>query len=215
MPNLDEKLRALAGQILKRQLSDEEQLDIYRISDAAGMRDVQSFLYLLLVFKLHEDTMARQFSRFLGIEKRISEKFDELKRLEEKISATIKVSVESILKDGGERIGREMASQIVKSAKDILNMNGKAHLGDGLSIMSCLLSITSMVAYQLGIYAERKGSSLAINSYLGWKYVGYTVLSCGLFKMITWGLANKESDILWIGMILLGAVLFLYWAFLL
>jgi hypothetical protein len=215
MPNLDEKIRSLAEQILKRQLSDEEQLDIYRISDAAGMRDVQSFLHLLLVFKLHEDTMAKQFSRFLGIENRNSEKFDELKRLEEKIRSTIKVSVESILKDGGERIGREMASQIVKSAEDILDMNSNAHFGDGLSIMSCLLAITFIVAYQLGIYIGRKGSSLAINSYLGWRYVGYTVLSCGLFRVITWALANKGRDILWIGVILQGGVLFLFWAFLL
>jgi hypothetical protein len=212
MANLDDKTRALAGQILKRPLSDEEQLEIYRISDAVGMRDVHSFLHLLLVFKLHEDTMAKQFDRFSDIEKRLNGKISELKKLEEKINSTIKISVASILQDGGEQIGGNLAKQIVKSAEDILDMYGNTHLGDGLLVMSIALSAVFILSYQLGALVERKGSVLEIGLNTGWYYVGCIALGCGLIRLIIWGLANKGRDTFWPGLILQGIALVLLWA---
>jgi hypothetical protein len=50
------------------------------------MKDVQSFLHLLLVFKLHEQTMKG--------------KFDEIAELEKKIDETLESSIRKILRDG-------------------------------------------------------------------------------------------------------------------
>lgn len=66
MPKLDDKLKDVAEKVLKRKLSDEEELELYRISDAMGMSNIQSFLYLLLVFKLHEDN-PKDFKDFISI----------------------------------------------------------------------------------------------------------------------------------------------------
>jgi hypothetical protein len=57
MPNLEEKMSVIAEQVLKRPLSEEEKDDVFRIADAVGMKDVQSFLHLIRVFKLHEQRM--------------------------------------------------------------------------------------------------------------------------------------------------------------
>jgi hypothetical protein len=46
MPTLDEKMSLMAELVLKRQLSEEEKNEIFRISDAMGMANVQSFLHI-------------------------------------------------------------------------------------------------------------------------------------------------------------------------
>jgi hypothetical protein len=102
MTNLDEKMSVLAEQVLKRSLSDEEQLEIYRISDAVGMRDVQSFLHLLLVFKLHEDSMRKEFDELMSFENRLAEKFTEITALESKINNTLESSIAKILGEGAQ-----------------------------------------------------------------------------------------------------------------
>jgi hypothetical protein len=106
MPRLDGKISAIAEQILKRPLSDEEELEIFRISDAVGMKDVQSFLHLLLVFKLHEETMKGRF--------------DEIAALEKKIHETLEGSIWKILRDSTERIGAEVGKDIASNASGIL-----------------------------------------------------------------------------------------------
>jgi hypothetical protein len=116
MTKLDGKITALAEEILKRPLRDEEELEIYRISDAVGMRDVQSFLYLLLVFKLHEDAMKRQFEQIVSLEKRLNDKFDEMGELSARIDETLVSSIEKILGDGAARIGADMGDEIAANA---------------------------------------------------------------------------------------------------
>ena len=106
MTSLDEKTSLAAEQILKRPLSDEERYEIYRIADVLGMKDVQSFLHLLLVFNLHEKTM--------------NEKFAEISALERKIHDTLENSVERILGEGEARIGADMGEAIAVRAKEVM-----------------------------------------------------------------------------------------------
>jgi hypothetical protein len=136
MPNLDEKMSALAETVLKRALSEEEQLEIYRISDAMGMANVQSFLYLLLVFKLHEDTM--------------NKKFDGMAALSEKIDETLKSSIEKILGDGAQRIGRDMGDYIAEGAKEVLGSRDDYQFLRGQVWVVCIVSVLTTLAYWLG-----------------------------------------------------------------
>ncbi|GHV44863.1 hypothetical protein FACS1894204_02720 [Synergistales bacterium] len=136
MPNLDEKMSALAETVLKRPLSEEEELDIYKISDAMGMTNVQSFLYLMLVFKLHEDTM--------------NKKFDDMAALSVKIDGTLEESIERILSDGAQKIGRDMGDYIVDGAKEVLEARDEYHQLRGQVLVVCFISIIATLAYWLG-----------------------------------------------------------------
>jgi hypothetical protein len=139
MPNLDEKMSALAETVLKRPLSEEEELDIYKISDAMGMTNVQSFLYLLLVFKLHEDTLNKIF--------------EDMAALSVKIDGTLEESIERILGDGAQKIGHDMGDYIADGAKEVLGARDEYHLLRGQVLVVCLISILATLAYWLG-YAK-------------------------------------------------------------
>ena len=113
MANLSEKTLLAAEEILKRPLNDDEQYEIYRIADILGMRDVQSFLYLLLVFKLHENTMKDKFTEIAALEKRIQD--------------TLESSVDRLLSDGARRIGEGMGDEIAAGARSLLSSTAEYH----------------------------------------------------------------------------------------
>jgi hypothetical protein len=173
MTNLDEKMSVLAEQVLKRPLSDEEQLEIYRISDAVGMRDVQSFLHLLLVFRLHEDTMSR--------------KFNELSMLEKKINETLESSVERILGEEARRIGTDMGDTVAVSAEGILATVGEYHSLRGQTLIVCFTCMTSALAYWLGAgnMLENVSSGGALEAFL-FLPAGWCVFFCGAFYALLW-----------------------------
>jgi hypothetical protein len=137
MPRLDGKISSIAEQILKRPLSDEEELEIFRISNAVGMKDVQSFLHLLLVFKLHEDTMKG--------------KFDEIAVLEKNIRETLESSIRKILFDGTERIGAEVGRDIAANASGILSSFKEFHVIRGYIATASVTGIVATLAYWFGV----------------------------------------------------------------
>jgi hypothetical protein len=150
MTKPDGKITALAGEILKRPLSGEEELEIYRIADAVGMRDIQSFLYLLLVFKLHEDTMKGQFEKLASLEERLNEKFARMGELSGRIDGTLKTSVDKILTDGAKRIGEDMGNAVKEKAAETLASFGEYRSLRGQTMLVCFLCVTSAIAYWLG-----------------------------------------------------------------
>jgi hypothetical protein len=150
MTNLDDKMSVLAEQVLKRPLSDEEQLEMYRISDAVGMRDVQSFLHLLLVFRLHEDGMRKQLDGLVSFENRLNEKFTEIAVLEKKINNTFESSIERVLGEGAQKIGRDMGDYIAKGVEETLGARDDYHFLRGQVWIVCCISLLMAVAYWLG-----------------------------------------------------------------
>ena len=137
MANLDEKTLLAAEEILKRPLYDEEQFEIYRIADVLGMKDVTSFLYLLLVFRLHENTM--------------KEKFDEMAALEEKIQDTLEYSVERILGEGAARIGADMGENIAEKTREVMSSVNEFHTIKGYIVAVSITGILSALAYWFGL----------------------------------------------------------------
>jgi hypothetical protein len=151
MGTFDDKISVIAEQVLKRPLSDEEQLEIYRISDAVGMRDVQSFLHLLLVFKLHEDSMRKEFDELVPLENRLNRKFAEITALEEKINNTLESSIERILGEGAQKTGRDiMKDCIAEGAKEVLETRDDYHFLRGQVWIACFISTLTALAYWLG-----------------------------------------------------------------
>jgi hypothetical protein len=150
MAGLDEKLSVLADTVLKRPLDETERFEIFRISDAVGMKDVQSFLHLLLVFKLHEDTMKRQFGKLDELEVKLNGKFGEIAELEKKINGTLESSVGKVLGEGAERIGADMGAAIADGAKETLAAVNGYHLVRGQVILVCFICAVSTLAYWLG-----------------------------------------------------------------
>ena len=137
MAGLDEKVLAAAEQILKRPLNDEEQFEIYRIADVLGMKDVQSFLHLLLVFKLHENTM--------------NEKFAEMSALEDKIQGTLESSVERILGEGAARIGADMGESIAERSREVMSSVEEFHVIRGYIVATSITGIVAIIAYWFGL----------------------------------------------------------------
>jgi hypothetical protein len=150
MPTLDEKMSSMAELVLKRALSDEEKSEIYRISDAMGMANVQSFLHLLMVFKLHEDMMDGQFSKLEALKGRLDEKFNEMGVLSRNINETLERSIVRILGDGAREIGRNMGASIAEGAKETLGGRDDYQSLRGQVCVVCLLTFVSAVAYRLG-----------------------------------------------------------------
>jgi hypothetical protein len=136
MSSLDEKMSAMAEQVLKRPLSDEERFEIYRISDAVGMKDVQSFLHMILIFKLHEDIMKKGF--------------DEMAALENEINDTLENAVQRVLGEGAARIGADMGKHVADGAKEILQASGDYHFLRGQVGVVCCMSVLATLAYWLG-----------------------------------------------------------------
>jgi hypothetical protein len=173
MPRLDGKISAIAEQILKRPLSDEEELEIFRISDAVGMKDVQSFLHLLLVFKLHEQTM--------------KEKFGEIAELEKKIHETLESSIRKVLLDGTERIGAELGDSIVSRAEGVLASVREYASLRGQTLVVCFFWVISAFAYWIGVgNILRHIPSGGILETLLFLPAGWGVFFCGSFYSTLW-----------------------------
>ena len=173
MPRLDGKISAIAEQILKRPLSDEEELEIFRISDAVGMKDVQSFLHLLLVFKLHEETMKG--------------KFDEIAALEKKIRETLENSVEKLLRDGTYKIGAELGDSVVSRAESVLASVKEYTSLRGQTILVCFFWVISAFAYWLGAgNVLRFVPSGGIFETLLFLPAGWGIFFCGSFYTLLW-----------------------------
>jgi hypothetical protein len=182
MAALDEKTVLAAEQLLKRPLTDEEKFEIYRISDIFGMKDVQSFLHLILVFKLHEATMHK--------------KFDEMAALENKLQSTLENSVERILGEGAARIGADMGESIAYRSKEIMSSVKEFHVIRGHIVAMSITGILAALAYWLGY----SGGGINMNE-LGGPFMGVLLMPAGwcvLISMMTymycWGFDNW-SDI--------------------
>lgn len=173
MAGLSEKALFAAGQILKRPLNDEEQLEIYRIADVLGMKDVQSFLHLLLVFRLHEQTM--------------NEKFAKLATLEENLLDTLEKRAEKITSDSAERIGAELGEAVAEGARKALTGYGEYQSLRGQTILVCFICLISMLAYWLGANGilDKAPSGGALETFLllpgGW-----CVFFCGATYTFLW-----------------------------
>ena len=173
MTTLDEKTSLAAEQILKRPLNDEERFEIYRIADILGMKDVQSFLHLLLVFKLHENTM--------------KENFAEISALENKIQDTLEYSIERILGEGAARIGANMGEDIADGARKVLTSFGEYHSLRGQTILVCFICLISSLAYWLGAsnFLNIVPSGGAFEALL-FLPAGWSVFFCGATYSFFW-----------------------------
>jgi hypothetical protein len=163
MAILDEKTSGAAEQILKRPLSDEERSEIHRIADVLGMKDVLSFLHLLLVFKLHEQTM--------------KDKFDEMAELEKKIHGTLESSIERILGEGAARIGEDMGDEIAAKAGEALSSLKEFHTIRGYITAASVTGIVSTIAYWLGATGLFRMNGIA------WPFNGILTLPAGWWML--------------------------------
>jgi hypothetical protein len=219
MTGLDEKLSVLAETVLKRPLDENERFEIFRISDAVGMKDVQSFLHLLLVFKLHEDTMKRQFGKLDELEVKLNEKFGEIAELEKKINGILESSVEKVLGEGAKRIGADMGNAIAIGAKEALGGSEDYRFLRGQVWIVCLISILTTLAYWLGsANALRAGEDMGALETLLMMPSGWIAFVCCSMYVYMWGFDHwkqvKESIyykgiLAFLGLILLALLAFL------
>ena len=199
------KIAEIADSVLRRPLTSEEQFEIYRIADAVGMRDVLSFLHMILVFKLHEDTMGKKFNamdkkfeELSEFEKKLGEtlesnknvidkKLEELSELEKRIDETLKNSVGNILESQAQRIGADMGDAVIARAEDVLASVAKYHSLRAQTLLVCFICVVATLAYSLGsgdiLQYVATGGVLEAFLYLPG---GWSVFFCGLTYTFLW-----------------------------
>ncbi len=187
MPNLDVKVAEVAEQLLKRPLTNDEQLEIYRISDVMGMTNIHSFLHQLLVFKLHEDTLRRQFEDLHKFEDRLNERFDAMSASESRIHDTLERSVDRILGEGARAIASDMGEEIAASAKSLFTGAGSYYRLKGQIIVACLFWPVAAISYLLGHQGALRwipnGSIFEGFAYLP---AGWCFFLCGVIFTFLW-----------------------------
>jgi hypothetical protein len=172
MSTIDEKL-SLAGElILKRPFSEEERLEIYRIADVLGMKDIQSFLHLLLVFKLHEQTM--------------KDEFKEIASLEKKINDTLESSIGRVLGEGAKRIGADMGVQIAANAKEVLESYGGYRSARGQVLLACVTCLVAAISYWLGVAGVMGTTPQSVLEAILFLPAGWCVFYSGAVYVFLW-----------------------------
>ena len=208
----DRKIADMAAEILRRQLSGEEELEIFRIADAVGMRDVQSFLYLLLVFKLHDDTL-------LKLEGRLNEKFDEMGALSDRIDGTLEKSIERILREGARAVGKETVAAVAEGAKEILGASGDYHFLRGQVWIVFSTSVIATISYWLGLAGVFSAGGTGAMDILMGLPAGWLAFVCGSTYAYMWCWDHRDrvrdSPYYKAGMALMAAALVMIAAYLL
>jgi hypothetical protein len=174
---MDGKMKAISENVLKRPLTNDEELELLRISEAMGMSNVQSFLYLMLVFKLHEDATREQFKELSELEGRLNGKFDEMGELEKKIHGTLESSIERILGEGAAKIGEGIGDEIAVKAGEALSSLKEFHTIRGFIVAASVSGIVSSVAYWLG------ATGLFRMSGIEWPFNGILTLPAGWWML--------------------------------
>jgi hypothetical protein len=188
MPSLDGRIKDISEQVLKRPLTDEEELEMLRISEVMGMSNVQSFLFLLLVFKLHEDATRKQIKELSLLKDEMKEKFDELGALYERVDAKLQNSIERILGEGAREIGRDVGTHVAEGAKEILGVNGDYHFLRGQVWTVFLMSVFATVSYWLGaakVFSAGQGAGTLDT--LANLPSGWIAFVCGSMYAYMWG----------------------------
>jgi hypothetical protein len=215
MPSLDEKMSQVAELVLKRSLTEDEQLEMYKISDALGMNNVQSFLHQLLVFKLYEDVLRKQFEQLFTVEDRLNERLDGIATLETQINTTLEMSVERILGEGAARIGRDMGDEIASNAKSILSTVGDYYRFRAAVLLASFVSTLCVFSYCLGsgsvLDAIPKGGILHALLFMP---AGWCFFLCGVTYTFFWVGDNwvaikrkKRYKAIWGGQVIVWLIL--------
>jgi len=147
MAEFESSLRSASLAILKRDLAEGERVEFLELASAIGMKNVEGFLYMLMIFKRNEDNVTDVLNSFRD---EMREKFDEIGVLEKKIDERLESSIARILGDGAREIGRDMGNRIAESAKGVLGTNEEFHYMRGQIFVAGLVIILSTVAYMLG-----------------------------------------------------------------
>jgi hypothetical protein len=173
MEKLDPKMTDLAQKVLRRPLSEEERLEIFQISDALGMNNVQSFLYLILVFKLHEDTMKM--------------KTDKIEAISERINENLRRTVE-LRKDGAEDDttgeGQGGRNEIQGGYKEFFTV--RAYI-----LISCYVGLLVTLSYWLGSRdVLRMSESAGPLDTLLHLPAGWCFIAGGMLYAFTWSFDN-------------------------
>jgi hypothetical protein len=147
MAEFESSLRSASLAILKRDLAEGERVEFLELASAIGMKNVEDFLYMLMIFKRNEDNVTDVLNSFRN---EMREKFEEMGALEKKIDEELESSITRILGDGAREIGRDMGNRIAESAKGVLGASEEFHFMRGQLFVAGLVIILSTVAYMLG-----------------------------------------------------------------
>jgi len=169
MANLDETMASLAKRLLKRPLTEQERSEILDIGSILGMRDIQEYLYLFLVFRLSED--------------RLGAKMDELCTVNKKLEEDFRDALNHVLRDVSRGIGREMGEEVGYRMKKILSETDDFYTMRGCVIFVCFTGIIAALAYWMGAanvlrFDESSGPvSFILKMPAGW----WMIFSCLVF----------------------------------
>jgi hypothetical protein len=173
MGDFNKTLQEAALAVLKRELTEDERVEFLDLAGALGMGNVEDYLYMLMVFKRHED--------------RLNRRFDDMAVLSKRIDETLTDSIERILGEGAKRIGADMGNEIAEEARGVLTSFGEYQTLRGHTILAGFLCLTFALAYRLGkldvLSAAPPRSTLEAFLLLP---AGWSVFFCGATYTFLW-----------------------------
>ena len=185
MAGFESALQSASLAILKRELEEDEKIEFLELAGAIGMNNVQDYLYMLMVFKRNEDRVTDTVSAF---QTEIRERFEEISALEKKIDQTLENSINRILVDGAQKIGKNLGEKIGEEAQYTLSAHKEFHFLRGQLLVVGLISFLLVVAYSMGaVYGVGNGHKSFIDAFLQLP-AGHVTLVCGSAYTALWGL---------------------------
>lgn len=186
MAGFENTLSMVSQAVLNRDLTENEKIEFLRLGSALGMSNVQDFLYMLMIFKRNEDKVTEALVSF---QNQISERFDEMSVLENKLDAKLENSIERILGEGAREIGRDIGERIGYEARKTLTTHDKYHFTRGQIMIVGFMAILAVIAYGFGVAFGDLDNAihdpvrilLSIPS-------GYPILLCAMAYSLIWSL---------------------------
>lgn len=136
MANLDETITSLSKRLLKRPLTAQERAEILDIGSILGMRDIQEYLYLYLVFRMNEDRLVKKTEALCNANERLEAEFHD----------TLNRNLNRLVAD----VGEKMSTEIVDRANSILTEVGEFHAQRGWIVNICFNGVIAALAYWMG-----------------------------------------------------------------
>ena len=186
MPGFDDSLKTTSRAILKRDLSEEEKFEFLELASTIGMRSVEDYLYILMIFKRNEDRVNDALDTFRH---EMNQRFEELNALEKQIDDTLEHTVIETLAQSGQKIASNMGDEISWRAKNTLSAHGDFYFLRGQVAVCALITIIATATYFLGAmlgFGDSSKEKAIFFNIIAHFPAGLVALVCGIAYTLFW-----------------------------
>ena len=146
MANFENNLQTTSHTILKRELTESERVEFLELAAAIGVSSVNDYLYMLMIFKRNEDSIAGQL---LSFKKEMKARFDEMGVLEKKIDATLGTTLEDMFGKGAEKALVRISEAVYQKSDDLAVQKNRGFMlrswgfAHSMTLLLCVIALNA------------------------------------------------------------------------